>query len=184
MNNFDKFIDTYKELEKECRAKEKDIKDYEDELAEDVSAKLRMCRYFRNYIQHYKGYEKFLSITPDMQSFLEKTLKNVVEADDIVKKHLIGVKAISCDLNDKAQDALAKISKNKKDFILAFDKNEFKGLIYVYDIIALNKAEKLRKIKKISRNFYFVKPTNKINDVDTNCINICKEKDKILGVIK
>ena len=96
-----KFIETYKELEKECRDNDFDIKNIEEELSDDDGNRLRMCRYFRNFIQHVKGYESFLTITPDMQKFLEKQLNDYRLKDDVVKKHLTKSNTYYCEPSEK-----------------------------------------------------------------------------------
>lgn len=184
MNSFDKFINTYKELEKELREENLDVKEYEGQLDEVNGDKLRMCRNFRNYIQHSKGYEKFLAITPDMQKFLENLLDEYKMRGDVVKKHIIKISNISCGLNDKQGDCLEKIAKNGKDFLVVIEKDEILGLVSVYDLLKLKKTDKVKAVKKLSKNFCEISHDTKINLVDKEIVNIVKEKGKIIGVVK
>ena len=184
MNAYDTFINTYKELEKECRDNNIEVKDLEDSLSEDESNKLRMCRYFRNFIQHTKNYDKFLTINPGMQTYIQKTLDEYKTKDDTVKKHLIKLPSISCELKDKVVDVLSKIAKNNIEDILVFDKGNLLGTLSVYDLLKNNtKTAKIKDFKKFKKSYSFVEASTKYVDRPDGLL-ICKEKDKIIGVVK
>ena len=185
MNSYDTFINAYKELEKECRENNIEVKDLEDKLPEDESNKLRMCRYFRNFIQHVKGYETFLNITPGMQSFLNKTLNDYINKDDLVSSHIIKIANISCTLKDKVCDVLEKVSKNKYEYVVVLDKDEVLGILSVYQLLKENnKTAKIKDLAKPSKKYNVVQAETKLANIEANDVTICFKNNKPIGVVK
>lgn len=105
-NNVEEFLVAYKAFETICRQeKQKDIKDYEEELGETnpKMQKIRYCRQTRNYCSH-NDYEDFIQIHKGMIKFLKEEIKEL-------KK-----KPIKKKVGKKAEDKklVKKVCKTKK----------------------------------------------------------------------
>lgn len=195
----DNFIEKYKELE--TLLVYVPVRDYEEQLTheglEKTAEKLRLCRYFRNYISHNPDYEKMLTITPEMQAFLDDMVRKIHLQSGIAKDHMVTLaKYGKLTVNDAILDAALLLHKKKKDALPVFDKNdEYIGHIsksIVSDLVALNKITSTTKINKYvdSLSKYPCKvvpadtPMDMIDNIDQETLTFVSNKTgKIIGIL-
>lgn len=155
MKAHDKFIETYKELESVVRDEYETVRSYEEQLPDAESKKLQICRILRNYIQHNADYEKFIQISPNMQSFLEEQVHNVRCLKGVLKDAMISVAKYGCLFSetDSVVDAAATLTKKKRDKGLVLSKTgEVVGLLsknVISDLVGEKAITASTKISKI-----------------------------------
>lgn len=147
------FISCYKELESLLSVS---VREYEDTLSESDSQKLRLCRQFRNYIQHNDD-NTFLIVSEDMLSFLKKIVYQIKIRDGIAKEKMVSIKKYGCVLlTDTLSDiALLLKKKNLKEVPVFDDKNQYIGFIskeMISDYFALGSLTKATKLQKYKDN--------------------------------
>lgn len=173
------------------------VKEYEDILSSDDSQKLRLCRNLRNYIQHNNGADNFISIHPNMVSFLEEINDRINCMNGIVKDKMktIAKSPITRD-TDKINDVTLLFLKKKIKQTIVLDKNNnYIGLISIDEILSVignNKSTKTTKVKDVMNTNrkdmdYFVqiaKETTPLTEIDKDKIIIVVDKaNKIKGTI-
>lgn len=80
MSDTKDFINAYSELERELKAFNRTVLEYEESLNLSdpaLSDKLKVCRICRNYIQHHRSDETFISPTQEQTDFLWLMAGNV-----------------------------------------------------------------------------------------------------------
>lgn len=117
MKCHDEFIITYKELENVVRDEYSSVREYEESLDDETSKKLQLCRIMRNYIQHNVDYEKFVVITPAMQSFLTDQLRKVESKNAVLKDMMLSKAKYGCFFDKKTpiMDVAVTLRKKKQN---------------------------------------------------------------------
>ena len=150
----EKFIEKYKELE---NILDMPVREYEYSLttegSDEDAEKLRLCRYFRNYITHNADYEKMVSITPGMQEFLDDLVYKQHFKNGILKDHMTTLtKYGKLTVNNTIFEAAALMTKKKRDDSAVFDKNDkYIGHIRKSDISDLFGTGEITKTTKIGK---------------------------------
>ena len=156
MKMHDKFIETYKELESAVRNEFENVRAYEESLPDEDAKKLQICRIIRNYIQHNADYEKFISISPDMQSFLESQVYKVRCLNGVLKDAMLSVAKYGClfDDTESVVNAASILAKKKRNSGIVVDKKgEVIGMLsksLISDLIGEKAIAVNTKINKIS----------------------------------
>lgn len=187
--SFDDFISLYKKLECLCRDRNLEIKVYESQLNEADMNRLRMCRYFRNFIQHNEDYESYLFITKEMYDFLKEIYNKLLLSGDVIKKHMVKIDKYSCTVKDNVAKVMEKFQKTKSPILFVFDDKKFLGAISVLDLLSSKK--KTDKIglfkKKIFRNngYIRVKESDRFTVLPKDKLALVEnEYGNIVGAIK
>lgn len=155
MKAHDKFIETYKELESVIRDEYETVRVYEEQLPEVDSKKLQICRILRNYIQHNADYEKFIQISPNMQSFLEEQVYKVQSLKGVLKDAMLSVAKYGCLFDDTCSviDAAAILTKKKRNYGIVVNKTgDVIGLLsksIISDLVGEKAITSTTKISKI-----------------------------------
>lgn len=154
MKMHDKFIETYKELESAVRNEFESVRAYEESLPDEDAKKLQICRIIRNYIQHNADYEKFISISSDMQSFLESHVYKLRCLNGILKDAMLSVAKYGClfDETESVVNAAGILAKKKRDSGIVIDKKgEIIGVLTKSLISDLTGEKAITASTKISK---------------------------------
>ena len=156
MSLYSEFISCYKELESLLQIS---VREYEDTLSESESQKLRLCRQFRNFIQHNDD-ETFLVISDDMLSFLKNVIYQIKIRDGIAKDKMISIKKYGYALlSDTIFDCAATLCKKALPEIPVFDdKMQYFGFVskeMISDYFASGSLTKITKIQKYKDNLLY-----------------------------
>lgn len=118
MKMHDKFIESYKELEGLVREKYESVRAYEEQLPDEDSKKLQICRIVRNYIQHNADYEKFIQVSPGMQTFVDDLIYELHCQNGVLKDHMLSVAKYGCvfKVGDTVSESAAMLDKKQRDF--------------------------------------------------------------------
>ena len=185
----ERLLTAYKEYETYVRSAGLDPKALEGTMDERASGRMRMIRQFRNYLSHNHD-PGFLEPTDSMLRYLETQLQAWQMQGDNVKKHIKHPTVCVCQDTDRVCEAVAKMLSLRKEHIVVQAKDAY----VIYDLftlmhIALTKP-KSTKIKSVSPTKIkpvFVTPTAKMEDINTQDINICTSDGtaggKLLGVV-
>ncbi len=187
MKKEEEFIAVYKEYENTVREQGKDPKEHEETVDPSTQGRLRMLRYFRNYLVHQSD-PGFITVNDAQIKFLKEYTFQLKSRDDIVKKHIKSASAATCQSTDRCTDALTKCIKFKTDKIIVIDSKTGYGSVSIYDIasrILETKTAKLSEIKP-KKEFHFIAPSVKMENTPSGVL-VCTDNGtadgKLLGVL-
>ena len=95
MKSHELFLETYKKIEQTLTKDSTTVQDYEEMLIKEGrkedSDKLRFCRTTRNFLSHQSDAMSFISISDNMQTFLEYILYQLDVKSIPVRKKMVSV---------------------------------------------------------------------------------------------
>lgn len=213
MKEHDQFITTYKNIEilikqhYEIPDNISPIKYYEDVICKDnqINSKLRLCRNIRNYIQHEEDYNSFITISLEMQKFLDKLYSYLLNESDTVEKNKISlskslrVVSPSIKLIEAVSKMKAIAGKKKSNTLVVMENNKPIGIFdsdcinnAILDGAKIRQCNILNYMKKItSKNKQKIQYVNKhtlYNDMipllnDGYIIFVMDDDNKICGIL-
>jgi hypothetical protein len=171
LKTHDRFIEVYKSIESIIRELYPDIPEasfkwYEDQQTNiEYSNKLRLCRNIRNFIQHNKGYETFIDVTPEMQFFIEKVLLDLKLKKGIAWE--ITTTAGRCFLpleTDAIYNVAEGMAKRGLETCLVLtEQGTYMGLLTGKSLsLAITSGKQLKKTKINALDGLTVKPKNRV----------------------
>ena len=121
MKNHELFLETYRKIEQALNKDSTTVQDYEEMLIKEGrkedSDKLRFCRTTRNFLSHQSDAMSFISISDNMQTFLEYILYQLDVKSIPVRKKMV---TMAKSLSETATVATAVTYLNKKKCVLPF----------------------------------------------------------------
>ncbi len=139
MKSHELFLETYKKIEQTLTKDSTTVQDYEEMLIKEGrkedSDKLRFCRTIRNFLSHQSDAMSFISISDNMQTFLEYILYQLDVKSIPVRKKMVSV-AKSLSENTTIADAVSYMNKKKCSVLPFFDKNGTLSGIFGYKQLA------------------------------------------------
>lgn len=195
MKQHDEFIEKYKELEKLLDVS---VREFEESLSEEDSQKMRLCRLLRNYIQHNADYEKIISISPGLQSYLDIVVTNLHRKNGVLKEHMISATKYGfINEADSILDTASLLAKKKRYSSVVLNKNgEYIGVInksIISDCVGgcnVTRATKISKIinllekppVSIINQMSSMDEVNKIIEENNSIILAINNSNKIVGI--
>lgn len=177
------FLALYREYETLVRNKGIDPKDYEGQVDELTGARLNICRIFRNYLSH-KNDPGFLEVSQAQIKFMQKTIHDLNQEEDILKKHVKTVAAGTCTPKDKCADVLQKFAKLHTENLLVISDPSAYSFVDIYSValsVAESKSNKIDSCKQNSKGLFFATPEEKMENLPVNNIIICTQDGTATG---
>ena len=145
MATINQFLNSYKKLEAEIRIDnpESSVFEYENSLYDpERQEKIKVCRILRNYIQHHADGQRFIAVSDQMITFLEKEVFSIKAKTDLVKSHISKTAPITP--KTSIRDAIAIISMSNVNNLAIVDKeNHIVGAVNATLILkAYSKSKK------------------------------------------
>lgn len=157
MNNNDKFLKSYKELEKVLSVnygENSPVLAYENTLQDGSNElnKIRLCRNIRNFLQHNDN-NGFIETTEIMNKYLETLINKLSSEDDFVGSKMIKISKgkNKFDIKDKIVDMAKGIEKYQT--VLIYNGDKFLGICDAYKYLIYSNKNKLTKTSKIDKCF-------------------------------
>lgn len=191
MQKEEKFLSSFKTYENLLRENGTDTKEVENQLETTnpvCSARLRMCRQFRNYLAHVPD-PGFIEPTDKMQKFLDAEILALQMSGDVCKKHLRTPASSIFEPSSKCVDVLEKLVRTKQTMAVCRDGTNY-TMYSIFDIVAAtleSKAKKMKDVRVLKEKAIFVPPNELMENIDHDRVCICTSdgtpKGKPLGVV-
>lgn len=186
------YLTLYKSYENVLRDLGQDAKLVEANLESTdpaKSARLRMCRLFRNYLVHEND-PGFLIASDKMLDFLSKEVFILKSQNDSVKQHVKPAGSYIFESHVKCADILDKVIRSKSPVIIRHGEFGY-DLCHWTDVLALyrsSKAAKLSVVKSMRGKIIFAAPADRFAELDPDRITICTSDGtpdgKVIGIVK
>ena len=163
MTEQEKFLETFRKYETVVRTLGyESAKDYEDSVKDvAVQDKLRICRTMRNFLAHGKDSAVFVSVSANMQKFMDDTVYQLDEGASAVKKKMIPIAKCIHESNT-VEDAISSMVKLKVSAIPVFSKTDELAGVISYESFAKGFLEsKITKTTKLSSVDLYIKTKGK-----------------------